>query len=82
VAAFGHLSELILWLKGIKELDQNTGFNNYNGKQKGEIPLDFAQVKSQGLAKRGLVISAAGGHNVVLIAPPRFWENDDGEALF
>ena len=69
VAAFGHLSELILWLNGIKELDQNTGFNDYYGKQKGELPLNFAQVKGHSLAKRGLEISAAGGHNVVLIGP-------------
>ena len=70
VAAFGHLSELILWLNGIKELDQNTGLNDYNGKQKVEVPLDYAQVKGHSLAKRGLEISAAGGHNVVLIGPP------------
>ena len=35
-----------------------------------DYPIDFSDVKGQQFIKRALEISAAGGHNVILIGPP------------
>ncbi|HEY9792329.1 MAG TPA: YifB family Mg chelatase-like AAA ATPase [Candidatus Obscuribacterales bacterium] len=34
------------------------------------FPLDFGEVKGQTFAKRGLLIAAAGRHNVLMVGPP------------
>ena len=35
-----------------------------------EIEIDFADIKGQESAKRGLQIAAAGGHNIIMFGPP------------
>ncbi len=35
-----------------------------------EIDIDFADIKGQESAKRGLEIAAAGGHNIIMFGPP------------
>lgn len=35
-----------------------------------EIDVDFADVKGQESAKRGLLIAASGGHNIIMYGPP------------
>ncbi len=37
---------------------------------KKEIDIDFADIKGQESAKRGLEIAAAGGHNIIMYGPP------------
>lgn len=38
--------------------------------KKPKFDLDFSQVRGQDIAKRAMEISAAGGHNILLIGPP------------
>jgi magnesium chelatase family protein len=35
-----------------------------------EVDVDFADIKGQESAKRGLLIAAAGGHNIIMYGPP------------
>jgi magnesium chelatase family protein len=51
------------------KIKQHKPSENFAKKQK-EISVDFADIKGQESAKRGLLIAAAGGHNIIMYGPP------------
>lgn len=62
-----NISEVVEFLKGNSEL--TTTPHQKVSKKQNHYP-DIAEVKGQALAKRALLIAAAGGHNICLYGPP------------
>jgi magnesium chelatase family protein len=66
-----HINEVIALLNGTSELAPtfvDTREEFYNAQN--DFDVDFSDVKGQENIKRALEISAAGGHNAILIGPP------------
>jgi magnesium chelatase family protein len=52
------------------EIKQHKRAENLASQKQKEIDVDFADIKGQESAKRGLLIAAAGGHNIIMYGPP------------
>ncbi len=63
------LEETINYLEGRKNIEPTKiDLNKFLNKESNKINLDW--IKGQDYAKRAIIISAAGGHNVLLVGPP------------
>ncbi len=69
-----NLKELISHLDEKKQTEQKQYLHPHQKtiqeKMTQVIPVDFTLIKGQDTAKRGLLIAAAGGHNIALSGPP------------
>lgn len=67
------LEEIINHITGKKEINKSetTDINSFIEKFKAEkIEIDMQDIRGQAMAKRALLIAAAGGHNIALYGPP------------
>ncbi len=63
-----NINDIVMYLNGMKALNECNSYVNLT--KNCSSVLDFRDVKGQKLAKRGLLIAAAGFHNAILIGPP------------
>lgn len=65
-----NLEEVVSFLNKEKQIEPVISVSYDFIKAKNQTIVNFSQIKGQSSAKRALEISAAGGHNVLMIGPP------------
>ena len=66
------LTEVVDYLNGVINIEPNRVDVKTYFEQNNKYTIDFSEVKGQENIKRALEVSAAGGHNCLLIRKPRF----------
>ncbi len=64
------LKEVINFLNGIGRIKIITNKKDELFKNQQKFDFDYAEVRGQEAVKRALEVSAAGGHNIIMIGPP------------
>ena len=77
ILSITHLKEIIDYLNGNIYIEK-TKTKKFNSQNQVNYQFDFSDVKGQSFVKRALEISAAGGHNCILIRSSRFRKNNVG----
>lgn len=71
VFALASLQETVSFLRGEKEIKPlQVEINKFFNDNQLPVTFDLADVHGQTIAKRSLEISAAGGHNILMLGPP------------
>lgn len=69
IYAIDNLKQAVNYLTDVEKL-QPEPKTEINFDEQVEVTTDFFDIKGQEVAKRGLEIAAAGGHNIVMFGPP------------
>lgn len=64
------LSDLITHLRGEKKIKPLVNIDVARLVEGAEVEFDFSEIAGQEMAKRALMIAAAGGHNILMSGPP------------
>lgn len=75
IVSASNLKEVMRFLKNEIKIPKEINRKNISIEDT-KYEFDFSEVKGQESVKRALEISAAGGHNCLLIREPRFWKNN------
>ena len=74
ILPINNLEEIAKYLNGEDYIEKQE-IKKFNLQNKAIYNFDFSQIKGQENVKRALEISAAGGHNCLLIRKSRFWKD-------